>query len=110
MGFDRGTNENGVKVSWRWEAGLETGITMSLEFLAEHPELGGGKVKVLPIEGNVSALNIIHDSMVFDLHDKTELTAEMLDGEGLETVIGTATCEEKRGRYVLVWLVGSTIN
>src|SRR3546814_6087095 len=56
MGFDRGTNENGVKVSWRWEARLETGITMILEFLAEHPELGGGQVKVLPTEGNVSAL------------------------------------------------------
>lgn len=85
MGFDRGTNENGVKVSWRWEARLETGITMILEFLAEHPELGGGKVKVLPTEGNVSALNIPHASMVFDLHDKTELTAELLDGEGLAT-------------------------
>src|SRR3546814_3075318 len=58
---------------------------MILEFLAEHPELGGGKVKVLPTEGNVSALNIPHASMVFDLHDKTELTAELLDGEGLAT-------------------------
>src|SRR3546814_18691964 len=85
MGFDRGTNENGVKVSWRWEARLETGITMILEFLAEHPELGGGKVKVLPTEGNVSALNIPHASMVFDLLDKTDLTAELLDGEGLAT-------------------------
>src|SRR3546814_16323862 len=58
---------------------------MILEFLAEHPELGGGKVKVLPTEGNVSALNIPHASMVFDLHDKTALTAELLDGEGLAT-------------------------
>ncbi len=85
MGFDRGTNESGVKVSWRWEARLETGATMVLEFLAEHPELGGGKVKVLPIEGNVSALNIPHASMVFDLHDTTELTAELLNGGGLAT-------------------------
>lgn len=85
MGFDRGTNDRGVKVSWRWEARLETGATMILEFLAEHPELGGGKVKVLPTEGNVSALNIPHASMVFDLHDKTELTAELLGGGGLAT-------------------------
>lgn len=85
MGFERGTNENGVKVSWRWEARLETGATMVLEFLAEHPELGGGKVKVLPTEGNVSALNIPHASMVFDLHDTTELTAELLNGGGLAT-------------------------
>lgn len=85
MGFDRATNENGVKVSWRWEARLETGATMVLEFLAEHPELGGGKVKVLPTEGNVSALNIPHASIVFDLHDTTELTAELLNGGGLAT-------------------------
>lgn len=85
MGFDRATNENGVKVSWRWEARLETGATMVLEFLAEHPELGGGKVKVLPTEGNVSALNIPHASIVFDLHDTTELTAELLSGGGLAT-------------------------
>ena len=87
MGFDRATNENGVKVSWRWEARLETGATMVLEFLAEHPELGGGKVKVLPTEGNVSALNIPHASMVFDLHDTTELTAELLNGGGLATEV-----------------------
>src|SRR3546814_14302581 len=100
MGFDRGTNENGVKVSWRWEAGLETGITMILEFLAEHPELGGGKVKVLPTEGNVSALNIPHDSMVFDLHDKNELNAELLDGEGLATELGRAPCRGSEDQYV----------
>lgn len=87
MGFERGTNESGVKVSWRWEARLETGATMILEFLAEHPELGGGKVKVLPAEGNVSALNIPHASMVFDLHDTTELTAELLNGGGLATEV-----------------------
>lgn len=87
MGFERGTNENEVKVSWRWEARLETGATMVLEFLAEHPELGGGKVKVLPTEGNVSALNIPHASMVFDLHDTTELTAELLNGGGLATEV-----------------------
>src|SRR3546814_9274350 len=34
---------------------------------------------------SVSALNIPHASMVFDLHVKTELTAELLDGEGLAT-------------------------
>jgi len=48
MGFERGTNESGVKVSWRWEARLETGATMVLEFLAEHPELGGRKGQGAP--------------------------------------------------------------
>jgi len=39
---------------------------MIVELLTEHPDLGGGKVKELPTDGNVSALNIPHSSMVFD--------------------------------------------
>lgn len=85
MGFERATNEDGRKLSWRWQTRIETGAMMILEFLSEHPDLGGGKVKVLPTKGNVSALNIPHASMVIDLHDTTELTAELLDGRGLAT-------------------------
>jgi len=85
MGFERVTNELGVKVSWRWQAKLESGATMILEFLAEHLELGGGKVKVLPTESRVSALNIPHASMVFDLNESKQLTAELLDGGGIAT-------------------------
>lgn len=85
MGFERAINDDGVKLSWRWEARLETGTLMTLEFLAERPDLDGGRAKVLPTKGKVSALNIPHASMVFDLHDGKELTAELLGGGGLAT-------------------------
>lgn len=85
MNFSRATNPAGEKVSWRWQARLDGGATMILEFLAEHPELGGGRVKELPTEGKVSALNIPHASMVFDHHDTVELTAELLDDGGIAT-------------------------
>lgn len=85
MNFSRATNPAGEKVSWRWQARLDGGATMILEFLAEHPELGGGRVKELPTEGKVSALNIPHASMVFDHHDTVELTAELLNDGGIAT-------------------------
>jgi hypothetical protein len=43
----------------------------------------GGKVKPLPTDGNISALNVPHSSIVFDLHDSIDVTAEFLDGEGV---------------------------
>jgi hypothetical protein len=43
----------------------------------------GGKVEPFPTEGNISALNVPHSSMVFDLHDSADVTAELLDGEGV---------------------------
>ena len=85
MNFSRATNQAGEKVSWRWQARVDGRATMILEFLAEHPELGGGRVKELPTDGNVSALNIPHASMVFDLYDTVELTAELLDEGGVAT-------------------------
>ena len=41
---------------------------MLVELLADAPEIAGGRVEPLPTEGNVSALNIPHSSIVFDLH------------------------------------------
>ncbi len=55
---------------------------MILEFLADSPELGGGKVQELPSDGNVSALNIPHASMVFDHRGTVEITADLLNGKG----------------------------
>lgn len=85
MGFERGENRSGVTVSWRWKAKVEDGVTLILEFLAESEDLGGGTVKELPTKGNVSALNIPHASMVFDLHDSKKVVAELLDGGGTTT-------------------------
>jgi hypothetical protein len=84
MGFSRATNDKGAKQSWRWIAELDGGA-MILEFLADDPGLRGGRVQELPTKGGVSAVNIPHASMVFDLHDSVEITAELLDGNGQAT-------------------------
>ena len=83
MGFERAENESGKKLSWRWQARTEHGALMVLELLADAPHLAGGKVQVLPTEGTISALNIPHSSIVFDLHQITEIKAELLGGDGL---------------------------
>ncbi len=88
MGFERGVNNRGAKVSWRWETKLETGATMILELLADAADLVGGKVKPLPNEEEISALSIAHASIVFDLHDQIDVTAELLgeNGQATETI------------------------
>lgn len=87
MNFERAENDKGAKQSWRWRAEIEDGTTMILEFLADSPELGGGKVKELPSDGNVSALNIPYASMVFDHHGTVEITADLLNGKGRATEV-----------------------
>jgi len=85
LGFERGENDNMQKVSWRWKVKTEHGATLLLEFLADDPNLGGGKVQELPTSGAVSALNVPHASMVFDMHETTELTVELLGEGGVST-------------------------
>ena len=85
MGFERAENEAGKKLSWRWQTRTEHGALMVLELLADAPTLAGGKVQPLPTEGTISALNIPHSSMVFDLHQVTEIQAELLGGNGVAT-------------------------
>lgn len=87
MNFERAENDKGAKQSWRWRAEIEDGTTMILEFLADSPELGGGKVKELPSDGNVSALNIPYASMVFDHHGTVEITVDLLNGKGRATEV-----------------------
>ena len=85
MGFERATNDSGQKVSWRWQNHTERGTPVILELLADAPEIAGGKVRPLPTEGQISALNIPHASIVFDLHQSTEIQAELLDDAGVAT-------------------------
>lgn len=85
MGFERAENENGKKLSWRWQTRTERGALMVLELLADAPDIAGGKVQVLPTEGTISALNIPHSSIVFDLHQVTEIQAELLGENGVVT-------------------------
>lgn len=83
MGFERAENDKQQKLSWRWQTHTEHGALMILELLADAPEIAGGKVQPLPTEGTISALNIPHSSIVFDLHQVTEIEAELLGADGI---------------------------
>jgi len=83
MGFERAENDQGVKLSWRWQTRTEHGALMVLELLADAPQIAGGRVQPLPTAGTISALNIPHSSIVFDLHQVTEIRAELLGENGL---------------------------
>ena len=88
MKFERAENENGNKVSWRWKVRTGHGTTIVLEFLAYDAEKAGGRVTELKTAGNVSAMNIPHADIVFELHDQQSVTAQLLDegGEVTETI------------------------
>lgn len=88
LGFERAENRQGKKVSWRWRIRPNDGPTVILELLADNPDVSGGKVKELPTEGNISALNIPHSSMVFDHHRALDVEAELLNegGRATETI------------------------
>jgi DNA-binding transcriptional ArsR family regulator len=64
MGFERAVNEQGLKLSWRWQTRTEHGALMVLELLADAPQIAGGRVQPLPTEGTISALDIPHSSIV----------------------------------------------
>ena len=85
MGFERAENEQGVKLSWRWHTRTEHGALMVLELLADAPQIAGGRVQPLPTEGTISALNIPHSSIVFDLYQVAEIRAELLGENGMAT-------------------------
>jgi hypothetical protein len=83
MKFERAENQQKQKQSWRWQTRTEHGALMILELLADAPEIAGGKLQALPTEGGVSAMNIPHSSIVFDLHQVAEIEAELLGGNGI---------------------------
>jgi hypothetical protein len=85
MGFQRAENDKGQKLSWRWQTRTEHGALMILEFLADAPDIAGGRVRPLPTDGTISALNIPHSSIVFDMHRVIEINAELLGGNGVAT-------------------------
>ena len=51
MGFERAVNEQGMKLSWRWQTRTEHGALMVLELLADAPQIAGGRVQPLPTVG-----------------------------------------------------------
>lgn len=86
LGFERGSNDDGTRVSWRWQTKTERGATMILEFLADEPAMRGGRVQELPTKGKISALNVPHSSIVFDLFDEKRVRVELLDEKGVAEV------------------------
>ena len=85
IGFTRSENDNGQKLSWRWQQELVDGTVLILEFLADAGDAQGGALRELPSEGAVSAIHIPHSAMVLAHHDTVEITAELLDGGGVTT-------------------------
>jgi len=85
LGFTRAENDKGQKVSWRWQMRTEHGVLILLELLADAPNATGGKVRPLPTDGTISALNIPHSSIVFDLYEEIEIKAELIGGDGIAT-------------------------
>lgn len=85
LDFEHGQNANGEKVSWRWQTKIKNRVKIILELLTDSPEHSGGRVQPLPTEGNISALNVPHSSMVFDHHDVQEISAELLGDDGVAT-------------------------
>ena len=83
MGFTRAENTLGQKLSWRWKTETERGALMVLELLCDAPDIAGGRVSPLPTDRGISALNIPHSSIVFDLYQVAEVRAELLDGNGI---------------------------
>lgn len=85
MGFTRAENDLGQKLSWRWKTHTEQGALMVLELLCDAPDIAGGKVHPLPTDRGISALNVPNSSIVFDMYQVAEITAELLDGNGIAT-------------------------
>jgi hypothetical protein len=83
MGFERAENDDGNLSKWRWKTKTELGARMIVELLTDAPHLAGGKVEPIQTDGKVSALNIPHSSMVFDLYEVKEVRAELLDANGI---------------------------
>ncbi len=85
IGFVRSENDDGKKLSWRWQQELVDGTVLILEFLADAGDKKGGALQELPSEGAVSAIHIPHSSMVLEHHETVEITAELLNDGGVTT-------------------------
>ena len=61
---------------------MDHGGLIVVELLTDKTSVAGGRVAPLPTDGAISALNIPHSSIVFDLHEIVEIRAELLGGAG----------------------------
>ena len=83
IGFERAPGPDGGQVSWRWQVRTERDELVVLELLADAPEAAAGVAQPIPTDGAISAIQIPHASIVFDLHDTTEIRAELLGRDGI---------------------------
>ena len=84
MGFERGTNDRGTRVSWRWQKRTEANHLVLVEFLVDDPEHAGGRVMELQTDTGISVMNIPHSSIVFEHHRVRVIRAELLDEGGVQ--------------------------
>jgi hypothetical protein len=86
IGFTRVTKPDGKRVNWRWQILTDNGNTIVLEFLSWDPNRKVAAAQELPTPGNITAINIPHADIVFDMHDVREISAPLLGGDGNATV------------------------
>lgn len=86
IGLERGENDKGDKLSWRWQKKLADNTVVILEFLTDAGDAEGPALQELPSKGAVTALGIPHAAMVFDHYETRRITADLLDGGGMTTV------------------------
>lgn len=86
MGFTRVLKSDGKAYNWRWQVLTDNGNTIILEFLSWDPKRKEGHPQELPTEGAITALNIPHADIVFDMNDAREISAPLLGAEGNATV------------------------
>jgi hypothetical protein len=84
LGFERAENDKGQKLSWRWQARTERGALIVLELLADAPEIAGGKVRPLPTDGKISALNI-HPFLALESDQNRRRTVRIPDCASVNT-------------------------
>ena len=111
MRFERATNDSGQKVSWRWQTRTERGAANGTRTAEGHVgQAKACKVQLLPTEGRISALNIRHASIVFDLYQVTEIRAELLnDGSvATEQVTHAVPGRLSHGSIAGCWLTAKT--
>lgn len=85
IGFARAENDDGVKVSWRWQIRTENGTLVLVELLTDAPDMASGRHQPLPTDGALSAINIPHASIVHHMHSCADITAELLGDDGTVT-------------------------
>ena len=86
IGFERAPGPDGRQVSWRWQVRTERDELVVLELLADAPETAAGIAQPIPTDGAISAIQIPHASIVFDLHESMEVRAQLLGDNGIASV------------------------